>query len=382
MALFNGNNDFVVVFGNGGGSSVGIDPTLTKEGYAADAKATGDRITELDEKLDGAGGGGGTAIILTKNSKGADLIEAGTAFLESSRQVLFEAVNTENNTIYCTLISIWNNTYYYFIRPDTKQIIKITFPGLNKEIGNPEYIDLGTGSGGGDVVTPIFQVIDTDKLQVSYDNGATWEDLATLPKGDKGDDGEDGITPQFKIDDGDLAVSYDEGENWDNLGSLPKGDQGDAGNITINGTELKFFTGTKAQYDALSDAEKENLFAIITDDEMQDVTMLARTMVDIIDALNSVSTPLEFVTTMAAKSSDKDPTGEGTYPVYLEKVVEGKILTAELVEHNGFAQTPNLLLTEKDNGKIIVNGKAIKANSLCYAKVKYTRTFIKPRTEG
>ena len=39
---------------------------------------------------------------------------------------------------------------------------------------------------------------------------------------------------------------------------------------TINGSELKFFVGTQAQYDALTNAEKENLYAIITDDKTLD----------------------------------------------------------------------------------------------------------------
>lgn len=36
---------------------------------------------------------------------------------------------------------------------------------------------------------------------------------------------------------------------------------------TINNIPLKFFVGTQRAYDALSDAEKENLFAIISDDD-------------------------------------------------------------------------------------------------------------------
>lgn len=35
---------------------------------------------------------------------------------------------------------------------------------------------------------------------------------------------------------------------------------------TINGTSLRLFVGTKAEYDALTDAQKKNLFAIISDD--------------------------------------------------------------------------------------------------------------------
>lgn len=49
---------------------------------------------------------------------------------------------------------------------------------------------------------------------------------------------------------------------------LKDGEKGDAGNVNINDkTELRFFAGKKAEYDALPD--KTNVFAIITDDPTQ-----------------------------------------------------------------------------------------------------------------
>lgn len=45
------------------------------------------------------------------------------------------------------------------------------------------------------------------------------------------------------------------------------GEKGDAGNVTIDNRELRFFVGTKAEYDALDD--QTNVFAIITDDPTQ-----------------------------------------------------------------------------------------------------------------
>lgn len=48
----------------------------------------------------------------------------------------------------------------------------------------------------------------------------------------------------------------------------------DAGFITtiktINGTPLKFFVGEQAEYDALTDKDKKDLFAIITNDTMKE----------------------------------------------------------------------------------------------------------------
>ena len=44
---------------------------------------------------------------------------------------------------------------------------------------------------------------------------------------------------------------------------------------TINGTPLKFFVGEQAAYDALTDEEKKDLFAIITNDTTKDGIMTA-----------------------------------------------------------------------------------------------------------
>jgi hypothetical protein len=43
-------------------------------------------------------------------------------------------------------------------------------------------------------------------------------------KGDPGENGTDGVTPDFKIQDGDWYVSYDDGASWTKLGSASSGD--------------------------------------------------------------------------------------------------------------------------------------------------------------
>ena len=43
-------------------------------------------------------------------------------------------------------------------------------------------------------------------------------------QGAKGEDGEDGVTPDFKIEDGDWYVSYDGGASWNKVGSATSGD--------------------------------------------------------------------------------------------------------------------------------------------------------------
>ena len=67
-------------------------------------------------------------------------------------------------------------------------------------------------------------------------------------QGPEGEDGEDGITPDFKIEDGDWYVSYDEGVNWTKVGSATSGDtffqsvnlDGDfLVLVLIDGTEVK-----------------------------------------------------------------------------------------------------------------------------------------------
>ena len=103
-------------------------------------------------------GGGGTPIILTTSSTGEDLKNAGVAFIKSSRRVLFDSSNGENSTIYCTLISVVNDTYYYFIRPDTKQILKITFVSHSDEIGTPEFVGFGGGEVPSDLISSVEEL--------------------------------------------------------------------------------------------------------------------------------------------------------------------------------------------------------------------------------
>lgn len=50
---------------------------------------------------------------------------------------------------------------------------------------------------------------------------------------------------------------------------------------TIDGSSLKFFVGTQAEYDALTDAEKNNVFALITDDISKE---------DILEAIEKLKT--------------------------------------------------------------------------------------------
>lgn len=56
---------------------------------------------------------------------------------------------------------------------------------------------------------------------------------------------------------------------------------------TINGTPLRFFVGTQAEYEALTEAQKKNLFAVITNDTTKDAIFSA------INALQSEITGIQ-----------------------------------------------------------------------------------------
>ena len=102
----------------------------------------------------------------------------------------------------------------------------------------------GSGSSGGtEVIKPTFK-IEGNNLFVSFDNGLTWEDLGTV-KGENGEDGSDGSdgndgadgkTPSFKIEGNNLFVSFDNGLTWEDLGTV-KGENGEDGEDGSDGND-------------------------------------------------------------------------------------------------------------------------------------------------
>ena len=74
-----------------------------------------------------------------------------------------------------------------------------------------------------------------------------------------------GNTPRFKVEDNDkLMVSYDNGKSFEYLATLPRGEKG---NVTIDNRELRFYAG-KTEEDFNNEVEdKTNVFAIIEDPE-------------------------------------------------------------------------------------------------------------------
>ena len=81
-AKYDGSEAVEVVIPQGGGTTIELDTTLTQSGKAADAKAVGDALTMLEEKIPESGSGGGLSadektllLTLVKNAKYAENVQ-------------------------------------------------------------------------------------------------------------------------------------------------------------------------------------------------------------------------------------------------------------------------------------------------------------------
>lgn len=133
--------------------------------------------------------------------------------------------------------------------------------GIDGENGQP-------GENGQDGVTPIFQIAN-GFIQVSYDNGTTWENLVALddikgetgetgpqgPQGDKGETGEQG--PQ-----GDKGDKGEQGETGAQGPQGEKGDKGDQGEQGIQGEKGDNADATKEVRTAIAIATVAIIFAL------------------------------------------------------------------------------------------------------------------------
>ena len=136
---------------------------------------------------------------------------------------------------------------------------------------------------------------------------------------------------------------------------LKDGEKGDAGNVNINDkTPLRFFAGTKADYDALPD--KTNVFAIITDD---------RTQIGLIDTINgfldgSIPVPTAWdawhATTAdsaesAVNSVDADGNIENIAETYVRK--DEKKIFNFIGNYSNLTENGRVTLSEIPTGKTI-----------------------------
>ena len=115
------------------------------------------------------------------------------------------------------------------------------------------------GTNGTDGVTPEFK-IENGELLVSYDKGANWTSLGTVQgaNGTNGTNGTNGITPEFKIENGELLVSYDKGASWTSLGNVQgangaPGENGVTPTISISDDGYWVINGVKTEYKAVAD---------------------------------------------------------------------------------------------------------------------------------
>lgn len=82
---------------------------------------------------------------------------------------------------------------------------------------------------------------------------------------------------------------------------------------TINGQPLRFFVGTQAEYESLSASDKENLFAIITNDtSLEGIEEAIRSLQSNVTSLhgrcNSIATDVRSGTIVAGKAKVLNPT--------------------------------------------------------------------------
>ena len=96
---------------------------------------------------------------------------------------------------------------------------------------------------------------------------------------------------------------------------------------TINGTPLRFFVGTQAEYEALTEAQKKNLFAVITNDTTKDAIFNA------INALQSEITGIQ---------GDIDGFKSGTLVARKANEAESSA-TASIADRSKKLEIPNML---------------------------------------
>jgi len=179
------------------------------------------------------------------------------------------------NVSYCKVETKDNVDTYTIYHADGKNLVF--------EVTNG--IDGVDGANGKDGITPNLRINSKGELEVSYDEGKTWNSLGkvvgedgkngadgkdgvdgkdgkdgadgkngtngkdgkdatstTTPNGKDGEDGKDGKTPKLQINSkGELEVSYDEGKTWTSLGNVVGKDGADGKKEVIeNEANIKY----------------------------------------------------------------------------------------------------------------------------------------------
>lgn len=211
-----------------------------------------------------------------------------------------------------------------------------------------------------------------------------------------GVEGEFGVGHSLVIKEGQLQLVSEYGNVLSKVDYLPidsstlyrdatTGTVSVAGVRTIDGSLLKFFVGTQAEYDALSEAEQKNLFAIITNDGTRD--NLTRTLEIIFGKLDGIerwqgninkTTELE---TVAIDTSNPPSQGLKDFELTVGKTyIFNCIVNETLLEDSEKAAGTTMTLFNADTGESVYSsiGNLIGSSAFAYGKheicLKYEAT--------
>ena len=147
----------------------------------------------------------------------------------TSLEKLCAQMNTNISSMQTIINALQQNDYITGVTPITEGSTTIGYTITfvkNKPITIYHGKDGEKGEKGDDGVTPQFK-IENGRWMVSRDKGSTWED-AGQATGDKGEAGLPGVTPDLKIQNGRWMISCDKGSTWEDLGQAT-GNQGQQG---------------------------------------------------------------------------------------------------------------------------------------------------------
>ena len=186
---------------------------------------------------------------------------------------LCHEMNTNIDALKALIEAIENNNSIVSVTPILKDGKEI---GYTITFQNADPITIYNGKDGNNGSTPIIGVAqDTDgiyywtldgewllddqgaKIPVTGNDGKNGEDGTSGTDGTDGKDGKDGITPQLKITDGYWYVSYDNGATWNQLGKA-------VGENGKDGTDGKDGTNGKDGKDGI---DGDSMFRSLTQDD-------------------------------------------------------------------------------------------------------------------
>jgi hypothetical protein len=116
---------------------------------------------------------------------------------------------------------------------------------------------------------------------------------------------------------------------------------------TINGQPLKFFVGMQSAYEALTDAEKENLFAIITNDTFKESILSA------VESLTAHMGDILNGEVRIPKASEASEAKSIVAPVKIDSVLRGNAFVYPISEAGLYSV--NVYISRKSNYETLKN---------------------------